>query len=79
MARIKNLNNAIVREPVPAGSLIERKDVAGQDSARASASLDMAGAADKKASRGTDPFPSRRSDARQVSGKTPRPTDRPGE
>jgi len=79
MAKIKNLGAAIAREPDRAGAKIERKGLNGSDEDQASATPQTAGASPKNKSPLAEPFPARRSDARKAAGKTPRPTDRPGE
>ncbi len=76
MGSIKNLNKAIIKDPESAGAKIERKNPSDKD---AGGAPKTAGAANGKASPSTDPFSNRRSDARPVSGKTPRPTEKPGE
>jgi len=73
MASIKNLNKAIIKEPESAGAEIERKNPGDKVAPK------TAGAPNGKASSSADPFSNRRSDARPVSGKTPRPTEKPGE
>jgi hypothetical protein len=78
MAKIKNLGAAIVREPERAGAKIERKDLSGNDG-QAPSNPKTAGASSKEKSPLADPFPARQSDARPVAGKSPRPTDKPGE
>jgi len=79
MAKIKNLNAAIAKEPEAAGVEIQRKNPGTNDSGQAPASPKTAGAPPKRASALADPLTTRRSDARPVAGKTPRPTDTPGE
>ena len=76
MASIRNLNKALVREPKSAGAEIERKNSTDKDAGEAPVAPKTAGTATRKANSSTDPFSNRRSDARPVSGKTPRPTDR---
>lgn len=79
MAKIKNLGAAIVREPERAGAEIERKGLNGSDEDQGSPTPKTAGASPKNKSRLAEPLPARQIDARPVAGKTPRPTDRPGE
>lgn len=79
MAEVKNLNDAIVRQPEGAGVEIERKSSSATEASQARVSPKMAGAAGKDAGPLADPFSKRRSDARPVSGRTPRPTDKSGE
>ena len=79
MAMIKNPDDAIVREPDAAGAKIERKGSNATDPVVAPASPKTAGAAPDEERPLPDPFAARQSDARPVTGKTPRPTDKPGE
>ncbi|QND66671.1 hypothetical protein HB777_24025 [Mesorhizobium loti] len=79
MANIKNLPDAIVKEPEPAGVEIQRKSSGAKDASQAPVSPKTAGAPPKSKSLLADPFLARQSEARPVAGKTPRPTDRPGE
>ena len=79
MASIRNLNKALVREPKSAGAEIERKNLTDKDAGEAPVAPKTAGTATWKANSCTDPFSNRRNDARPVSGKTPRPTEKPGE
>lgn len=79
MAKIKNLNAAIAWEPETAGVEIQRKSPGGKDARQASASPTTAGAPPTGNIPLADPFPARQGDARPVAGKTPRPTNRPGE
>jgi len=79
MASIKNLNKALVKEPESAGAKIERKNPSDKDAGEAPVAPKTAGAPNAKASSSAEPFSNRRSDARPVSGKTPRPTEKPGE
>ena len=79
MASIKNLNKAIIKEPTSAGAKIERKNPSDKDAGEAAVAPKTAGAPNGKASSSADPFLNRRSDARPASGKTPRPTEKPGE
>ena len=79
MASIKNLNKAIIKEPESAGAEIERKNPSDKDDGEAVVAPKTAGAPNGKASSSADPFSNRRSDARPVSGKTPRPTEKQGE
>jgi hypothetical protein len=79
MARIKNLNDGIVREPEAAGAEIERKDPSGKEAGQAPTSPKTTGAPPKSNSGLADALPARQSDARPVAGKTPRPTDKPGD
>lgn len=76
MAKIKNLNDAIVNEPEAAGAEIERKTPSGEGAGHGQSSPETAGAPPKSPL--ADPFPARQSDARPVAGKTSRPTGRPG-
>ncbi|MER8430098.1 hypothetical protein [Mesorhizobium caraganae] len=76
MAEIKNVNRAVVKEPEAADA---PKGAGTQDSDRAPASPTTAGAIDKNIRGVKDPFAARRSGARPVAGKTPRPSERPGE
>lgn len=78
MANIKNLNDAIVREPEAAGAEIERKDLAGNDHGRAPLVPKTAGAPPKDKISLPDPFAVRKSNAGPVAGKTPRSTDKAG-
>jgi hypothetical protein len=73
MAKVKNLNAAIAKEPEAAGVEIQRKNPGTNASGQAPASPKTAGAPPKRTSALADPFTARRSD------KTPRPTDTPGE
>lgn len=78
MASIKNLGKQIIKEPASAGVEIERKGLGDKGAGQITASPTSAGAANK-ANPAVDPFTERRSDARPVSGKAPRPTDKSGE
>ena len=75
MANIKNLGKQIIKAPESAGVEIDRKSL-GEKGADQTPRTAGAG---NKASPAAEPFPKRRSDAPPVSGKTPRPTDKPGE
>lgn len=75
MAKIKNLNDAIVRELETAGAEIEQKTPGAKDSGQAPVSPKTADAPPKGHSPLGDPFPARQSDARPTAGKKPRPTD----
>jgi len=79
MASIKNLNKAIIKEPESAGAEIERKNPGDKDTGEAAFAAKTVSAPNGKASSSADPFSNRRSDARPVSGKTPRPTEKQGE
>lgn len=79
MAKIKNPADGIVREPETAGAEIERKGSSEVDAVPAQASPKTAGAPPDEERPLPDPFTARQSDARPVAGKTPRPTDQPGE
>lgn len=79
MAKIKNLGAAIVREPEPAGVKIERKGLNDSDEDRASRTPKPAGTSHKNTRPLAGPIPPRQIYARPVDGKTPRPTNRPGE
>ncbi|QKC86612.1 hypothetical protein [Mesorhizobium sp. NZP2077] len=79
MAKIKNLNAAIAKEPETAGVEIERKDTGAKDSRQTAVNPKTAGASAKANRPLADPFPAKQSDARPGAGKTPRPTDNPGE
>jgi hypothetical protein len=78
MATIKNPDEGIVREPEAPGAKIERKPSA-VDADPAPANPKTAGAAPDDERPLPDPFAARQSDARPMAGKTPRPTDKPGE
>ncbi|MER8456255.1 hypothetical protein NKJ87_04550 [Mesorhizobium sp. M0027] len=81
MAKIKDPKdiNAIVREPEVAGTEIERKDITGKDSSEAPVNPKTSGAPEESKDPLPDPFAGRKSDAPREAGKTPRPTDKPGE
>lgn len=79
MAKIKNLNDAIVREPEAADTEIQRTGLSGKDDGPAPHAPKTAYAPPKDKSPLPEPFPGRQSDARPVAGKTPRPTDKPRE
>jgi hypothetical protein len=79
MASIKNLNKAILKEPEAAGTRVERQDSVDKEFGEAPVTPKTAGPAGGKISPSPDPFSNRRRDARPVSGKSPRPTDKPGE
>ena len=78
MAKIKNLSDAIVKEPETAVAEIERKNLSGKTASQMPLTPKTAGASPKDNSTPVDPFPARQSDARPVAGKTPRATDKPG-
>ena len=79
MATIKNPDDGIVREPEAAGAKIERKESNAIDAVPVPASPKTAGAAPEEERPFPDPFAARQSDARPMTGRTPRPTDKPGE
>lgn len=78
MGKITNLGAAIAREPETVGAKIERKGLNGSEE-EAPPTPNAADAIPKNKSPLAEPFPARPSDARPVAGKTPCPTDRPGE
>lgn len=79
MAKIKTSTLQLPRnqrQPVSKSSV---KALAPMTPAQAPASPKTIGAPPERASALAAPFTTRRSDARPVAGKTPRPTDTPGE
>ncbi|WP_164482299.1 hypothetical protein [Mesorhizobium sp. Root695] len=75
MAKIKNFGAPIVREPETAGAWVERKAHSDSDDGQVPPNPV---ASPKSKSLLVDPFPARQSDAR-VAGKTPRPSEKPGD
>ncbi|MBM2712690.1 hypothetical protein JQK88_15785 [Mesorhizobium caraganae] len=73
MGSIKDLNKAIIKEPESAGAKIERKNPSDKDPGGATKLREPRTGRQPS----TDPFSNRRSDARPVSGKTTRPTEKP--
>ncbi|CCV15423.1 hypothetical protein [Mesorhizobium sp. STM 4661] len=79
MAKVKNLNKAIGKEPEVAGVEIERKSPRVNEAGQATVAPNTAAAPPKRESPLTEPFPARQNAARPMAGKTPRPTDNRGE
>ena len=73
----KTSTRRIIKEPESAGAEIERKNPGDKDTGEAAVAAKTVSAPNGKAS--SSPLSNRRSDARPVSGKTPRPTEKPGE
>lgn len=76
MAKVKNLNKAIGKEPDVAGAKIERKSPKVYEASVAPVAPKTAG---HRESPLKEPFPVRQNAARPVAGKRPRPTDNRGE
>lgn len=75
MAKVRNLNKAIVKEPEVAGVEIERKSPKVYEASEAPVAPKTAGTRPNRESPLTEPFPARQTAARPGAGETPRPTD----
>jgi hypothetical protein len=78
-SKVKNLHNEIVREPEAAGTPIERPDITGKDEGDAPAHPDTSGAPKPAPDTSRSTAGNRNPTGPREAGKTPRPTDKPGE
>jgi len=75
----KNPDDAVDRRPKVAAAAVRRKTPVGGDVRKTSGIPKTAGAPPEDNSPSVKPFSARHSDARQVAGRTPRPSDRSGQ